>query len=225
MAGPIRTPEYGGSRVQKEWLPQIDMMRTSSLEMLGLRVLKGTNYAQFCKCTKCGKVKLIQEAHLRVHVTASCKSCMDVFIPGNGLNPKLGKAWENMKTRCYNPNQEEFHNYGGRGIVVCEEWKNSKRVFVEWAMKSGYQDGLSLDRIDVNGNYEPGNCRWATDHIQTRNMRRNRMVTFNGKTQCITDWATELDISVGALKKRIKRHGVEYALTAPLDKNRSSRHR
>lgn len=113
-------------------------------------------------------------------------------------------AWTNMIARCTNPEHKEWHNYGARGITVCGEWRNS---FVAFLVALGRKTSPehSLDRIDNNGNYEPGNVRWATKREQLRNTRRNRLVTFNGNTQCIKDMAKQLGTTYQTLQYRLKR--------------------
>ena len=106
----------------------------------------------------------------------------------NRNKTKLYYIWSSMKSRCENENNESFHNYGGRGITLCEEWHDLD-TFVEWAINAGYNETLSLDRVDVNGNYEPNNCRWITKHEQAYNRRTNVRITFNGETKFLTEWA------------------------------------
>lgn len=94
------------------------------------------------------------------------------FKTTHGLSrTKIYKIWYGMKTRCYNKNFKKFNNWGGRGIIVCNEWKNSFLIFNEWALKNGYKEGLSIDRINNNGNYEPTNCRFITIADQQKNKR------------------------------------------------------
>ena len=127
-----------------------------------------------------------------------------LFQPTHGMSrTSIYWAWQNMKARCNNKNNREYHRYGGRGITVCKEWNDSFPEFQKWAIAAGYNPRLTLDRIDNEKGYYPENCRWATWRQQSRNKCYTRMLTYNGKTQCITDWANELGISVHTLNKRI----------------------
>lgn len=110
-----------------------------------------------------------------------------------------------MKNRCYNKNNTAYENYGGRGIGVCQEWLDDFINFYQWTMANGYRDDLTLDRIDVNGNYEPSNCRWATQETQCNNKRDNAKVTYKGETKTITQWARELNIHPNTLYSRIEK--------------------
>ena len=106
---------------------------------------------------------------------------------------RLNVIYSHMKARCYNKNRWNYQYYGARGIKICDEWKNNYQAFKKWALENGYQDNLSIDRIDVNGNYCPENCRWTTDKEQKNNTRRNHYITYNGKTQSMSKWAEELN--------------------------------
>jgi hypothetical protein len=108
-----------------------------------------------------------------------------------------------MKTRCYNQNFYLYSFYGGKGVRVCKEWEHSFENFYEWAMDNGYLDSLTLDRIDNNGWYSPGNCRWASRQEQTRNTSRNILITYKGKTQCLTDWANEYGMPKETIRRRL----------------------
>ena len=92
----------------------------------------------------------------------------------DGKHTRLFKIWADMKTRCYNQNCKEYFRYGGRGITICDDWLDGFEPFHDWAMSNGYRDDLTIDRIDVNGNYEPSNCRWATRSLQVRNTRKQK---------------------------------------------------
>ncbi len=133
------------------------------------------------------------------------------------MEHKLHPVWRNMKGRCYNPKHEKYPVYGGRGIKICDEWRNSFQAFYDWAMTHGYQDGLSIDRIDVNGNYEPSNCRFATRKEQGRNIRNNRHVTYKGETKTIPEWSEIAGLPYMVVYSRLVYHGwsVERALTTP----------
>lgn len=144
-----------------------------------------------------------------------------------GKKTRLNNIYSHMKSRCYNPNSDHYKYYGGRGITVCDEWLNPDMVynngkgswtkgyeaFKKWALENGYQDNLTIDRIDVNKGYCPENCRWVTRKVQQNNTRRNHLLTYKGETKNITEWAEITGISVTAITKRIRRNWtVERAL-------------
>lgn len=93
----------------------------------------------------------------------------------NGASTPLYRMWGRIKERCLNPNKDSYHRYGGRGIRVCEEWMNSFLTFSEWATENGYQEGLQIDRINNDGNYEPGNCRFVTGEVNTQNQGQAKL--------------------------------------------------
>lgn len=131
--------------------------------------------------------------------------------------PRLRGVWRNMIQRCHNPNHPQYCSYGGRGITVCDEWRNDYPCFREWALKNGYAQGLTIDRIDNNGGYSPQNCRWATYKEQNRNKRSNRNITLNGETKCLSEWAEFFGIGVPIVTRRLNDGWAEEdAFTAPL---------
>lgn len=123
-----------------------------------------------------------------------------------GSKTRLFKTWDAMKQRCFNPNCNCYKNYGGRGIRVCDEWLKFEN-FRDWALRNGYSDELTIDRIDVNGNYEPNNCRWATMQEQQNNRRNNRRIMVDGSLMTIAECSREYGISYDAIARRIKKYG------------------
>lgn len=129
---------------------------------------------------------------------------------------RLYKTWQGMKERCYNVNNSNYDNYGGRGIKVYDKWRDSFLTFEKWSLENGYTDELTLDRIDVNGNYEPCNCRWATLEVQANNRRTNIFVEYNGVTKTIAQWGKEYNILPETIRDRLKRGmSIECALNNP----------
>lgn len=114
------------------------------------------------------------------------------------------QTWKNMRRRCFDPTNKRWEHYGGRGITICQEW-NDYAVFRTWAMANGYADDLTIDRIDVNGNYCPENCRWVDAKTQANNVSRNHMVEFNGEQMTMAELADHLGLSYSALQHRIER--------------------
>lgn len=155
-----------------------------------------------CLCD-CGNITYVKGTQLRSGAIKSCGCIKGVSRRGYKYNyPRLYNTWQNMKRRCYDKKSQYYQDYGGRGITICDEWLNDNKTFFEWALNNGYQDDLTIDRIDVDGNYEPSNCRWATNDEQANNMRTNINLTYNGKTQSIAQWSRELGIKQNTLYAR-----------------------
>jgi hypothetical protein len=125
---------------------------------------------------------------------------------------RLYRIWVAMRQRCNDPNRDGFAGYGGRGIKVCPEWDSSYPAFKAWALANGYASHLTIDRVDVNGNYEPGNCRWLTVKEQLSNTRRSKLVTVNGVTRNVLEWSRVTGIVWSTLYKRYRKgvRGVEF---------------
>jgi hypothetical protein len=136
-------------------------------------------------------------------------------------NTPLYKKWQMIHTRCNNPNRDHSQWYCSKNIRVCEEWRQFEN-FYNWAIKNGYCEGLSIERIDINKGYEPSNCKWITLKEQSFNKTNTRWLTFNGKTQSLTKWAEEIGLPVSTLKTRIYKYkwDIDKALTTPIDPNK-----
>jgi len=147
---------------------------------------KGRNYWKF-KCD-CGNETVVQELHAKSGNTTSCGCALTDFLvernTTHGLSKtKLYKVFHSMKRRCYNPKASNYKRYGGRGIRICDEWLEDYMNFHTWAMDNGYEEGLSIERIDNDGDYEPSNCTWATPTKQARNRRPKGKVGVTGISQ------------------------------------------
>ncbi len=124
------------------------------------------------------------------------------------------KTWQGMKQRCYNKSFQQYADYGGRGITVCERWMSFENFLEDMSKRP---EGMSLDRIDNEKGYSKENCRWTTEYEQKRNTRRNHCITFNGETKCLQDWAESIGIKANTLINRLNRSKwpLEKALTTP----------
>ena len=134
------------------------------------------------------------------------------------MRHRLDIIHSNMMQRCYNPNSTYYPRYGGRGITVCEEWRNSRNSFKRWAIANGYTDDLTIDRIDNDAGYSPSNCRWVTMKANCNNRGSCHFVTAFGETHSLKEWSQILGISYNTLKIRCRRHDQdgEYLLRTPV---------
>ena len=179
-----------------------------------------TGRRTYCVCNcDCGSKTTVDKCHLVNGNTKSCgcfqkeKVSKQFTKHGKSTHPLCG-VWQTMKQRCYNPNNKSYKNYGARGITVCEEWKKDFKLFYDWATNNGYKKGLTLDRVDTNGNYEPSNCRWVEQVSQQNNRRNNIIVLYNGVSYTLSELSKKTNIKYATLRNRIKNLGwdVERAL-------------
>ena len=166
-----------------------------------------------CLCD-CGNTTLVNVNNLKNGHTKSC-GCTKKM---KEKNPRLYSIWRHMKSRCYT-NSSANKYYCLKGIKVCKEWKNDFISFYEWAMKNGYQNNLTIDRINNEGNYEPNNCRWVTYKEQANNRTNNYLLTYNGETHTIAEWADIMHINYWTLRSRIKRKCSQDRIFKELKKN------
>lgn len=163
-----------------------------------------------CRCD-CGTVRDVLEQSLKQGLSKSCGCVRATKIAEVGrtmgvthgmTNTRLYRIYKHMLNRCYREKDIRYSEYGGRGITVCDEWKTFE-PFAKWALTNGYSDSLSLDRIDVNGDYSPGNCRWADSITQASNKRNVRLYEYNNEKHTIAEWARIYGINYKKLWKRL----------------------
>ena len=177
---------------------------------------KRGNVQWLCEC-ECGKKKVIRGYQL---TNSKTKSCGCLVGHNNGVHYKtrtrLFNIWASMKQRCSDKNSNNYKNYGAKGVKVCDEWQNNFVAFSNWAKANGYNDKLTIDRIDNKKGYEPSNCRWVDMKTQQRNRSNNHLVTINGETKCVAEWCLIYPISPSAVWKRTdKGMDIVTAITKP----------
>ena len=182
----------------------------NKLTILGYEgVNKNQDAIAKCKCD-CGNIHNIPLKHVINGIVKSC-GCLQKeiarnrFIIDGRTTERLYNIYMNMKARCYNINNIDYKNYGGRGITICKEWLDDYTTFKKWSLENNYNDNLSIDRIDVNGNYEPNNCRWTTQIVQCNNRRNTIKITYNNQTHTITEWAEIFNIDRKLIASRYRR--------------------
>lgn len=184
-----------------------------------------------CRCD-CGTERLVRHFKL----TSNSKSCGCLrdeesrerhTTHGDGrTRPRLYRVWYAMIQRCTNPRNSNYSRYGGRGITVCREWRESYAVFRHWATQHGYNESLQIDRSNNEAGYDPQNCQWVTEAQNHRNTAQTRLITVFGETKCLEDWARDsrCTVSPGGLRHRIIQLGwsPEKAVTTPRLTRRSA---
>ena len=172
-----------------------------------------------CKCD-CGNETTVIACNLKAGRTQSCgclnrEAAKTAHTTHGHTGTRIYNVYHKMIDRTINPNDKSYKDYGGRGIKICDEWLNDFVSFYNWSIANGYKDGLTIDRIDVNGGYNPQNCRWATPKDQANNRRSNVNITYKGQTQTMMQWAELLNINYITLWKRIKQYhwSIERAFT------------
>lgn len=161
-----------------------------------------------CEC-ECGTIKSIASNNLRRGLTKSCgcyksDSTKERLTTHGHSNTRLYHIWQGIKRRCNNPNEIRFANYGGKGISMAKQWEDYKN-FEDWALKNGYQENLTIDRIDLSKGYEPSNCRWVTNESQANNKSNNVYVEINGETHTLGEWARIVGVSYKTIHTRYSR--------------------
>lgn len=173
-----------------------------------------------CKCD-CGNMKTVMKNNLIYQKTKSCgcfqKQKASALSKTHGESrSRLYKIWKGMRNRCYNPNAKAYKNYGGRGIRVCEAWQQYE-AFRDWALSSGYEDHLTIERKDCDGMYDPENCKWVTLPDQGKNTRKNRYIEYDGKVMTLAEWSRALGGGPNLVTTRLQRGwSEEDAVSTPL---------
>ena len=177
-----------------------------------------------CVCD-CGNIFRCNSGRLRSGNTKSC-GCLRKEIASKksykhgGSKTKLYRIWDEMNGRCHCKSNKAFKNYGGRGISVCDEWRNDFSAFRLWAISNGYQEGLTIERVNNNGNYSPDNCKWIPRSDQPRNRRNCHLITYNGETKTLSEWSRELHVDRECVRNKEKILGdwtqaIEAVLNSP----------
>ena len=200
------------------------------LTIIGFRPRKHNCKILRCRCD-CGNEVDVTDFNWKSGRVKSC-GCMAKKLLSDASSTlehtpdldRLRRIYNGMKNRCYNPNVARYVHYGGRGITICDEWLKDREAFISWSLSHGYRSDLSIDRIDVNGNYEPANCRWATYAVQRMNQRPRakhpvkckNMFTIDGVTKPGVVWCEQYGVSMQMVMYRIRKMGMSpfEALTA-----------
>lgn len=177
---------------------------------------RGTYIAWKCLCD-CGNECIVTSSHLR---SGHTKSCGCIVREHGESGTRLHEIWHGLIQRCTNKNTVNYAYYGGRGIRICDEWRNSYLNFRNWALSIGYNDSLTIDRINNDGDYSPDNCQWVDMKEQGANKRNNIYWTYNGQTKHLSEWARIVGISRMTLCQRVYRSNwsIEEALSIPTRK-------
>lgn len=209
------TRDKSGHFAKGNRLQDLSGMRFGRLTAIKLSSKRsGRKTYWLCKCD-CGREKTVRTDILKNGSTLSC-GCLKKeqdkvnLLSGQGRvkhgysKTRLYHIWRSMHNRCNNSKDKRFERYGSRGISICSDWDDINN-FVQWALENGYADNLSIDRINVNGNYEPDNCRWANISVQANNKTNNVLINYDGQTRTISEWAKQYNLNRDLISNRYKR--------------------
>lgn len=187
------------------------------LQVLGFAGVGRNGSAWFCKCD-CGNIVKVLQGYIK-HGTKSCgcsvKERLIIVNTSHGMSRSYTyKSWASMIARCFNKNHDAYERYNGRGITVCDHWRKFENFLADMGERP---QGLTLERKNNAGNYEPGNCKWATTKEQNNNQRTNRILTFKGESMNLTQWSERLSVTPSLLKARFKLGwSIERAFSEPI---------
>ena len=211
------TPSCGCQSKKKKMYVGYKIGKLTVAKLLGTN---GQKLLWECVCD-CGNTVIHTTSELNYGSIRSC-GCLkhetgDKLKKYNARDRKLYYRWSCIKGRCYNPNDNAYPNYGGRGIKMCPEWENDFYTFRDWAIANGYDESLSIDRIDNDKDYSPDNCRWTNAKIQSNNRRSNHYITIDGVTKTMMQWSEFYNIDYARVQKRLLAGWSEIdAITKPI---------
>lgn len=184
-----------------------------------------------CLCD-CGNETVVRGVRLTHGKTKSCGCLLSAITAaqnreradGHYRDERLYRIYYGIKTRCYNSKEAGYERYGGRGISMCDEWKDDFLKFQEWALSAGYRPDLTIDRVDNDGDYSPENCRWANVKQQSNNRRSNVMLNYGGTQRTVAEWSEIVGIGKNTIYQRLRDGwSAEDALSIPVGKYRGGR--
>ena len=211
---------FRGKRVDNgEWIGK----RNGCVELTYFSRKTSKDKYFIAKCD-CGEVYEISLGNFKRSAGVGCIKCRNEFARKkhfiHGMSDtRIHTIWQHMIARCTKPSNVDFKNYGSRGISVCPEWGKNFLNFYQWAMNNGYSGNLTIDRIDVNGNYEPSNCRWVNSKIQNNNRRNNRHLSINGISRTLSEWCDIYNKDYPLVEGRIKR-GIDLVTALTSEKRK-----
>lgn len=193
--------------------------RYNMLTVLEMDCKKNGSFYWKCLCD-CGNMTSVKSGNLKSGMVKSCGCLMhqNEKAKTHGMSKsKIYRVWAAMKARCYNTKTAAYKDYGGRGIQMCDEWKDSSEKFMSWALANGYKESLTIERINNDSDYCPENCTWISLQEQSKNRRSCHRITYNNKTQNLVQWCEELNLPYKHIHNRISKLGwsFERAISEP----------
>lgn len=191
-------------------MKSLDLKGKKFHKLLVIEKVQNQKHKTMWKCLcDCGRITFASTSNLNANRVKSCgclrnEKLIERSTSHNQRHTNLYEVWKTMKQRCFNPNNKVYKNYGGRGITVCDDWKDNFTSFYEWSMENGYKQGLTIDRIDNNSHYCHQNCRWTDRITQANNSRWNKHITIDGKDDTLANWLRFYNIKYYKYYKRIK---------------------